>query len=97
MKIHVITMHRRQYAREGVFGEIENLTYSVLRKYRIPGHAGQPLANDATEKAAWQKTIPNAPLPDSHELGFSVGFPHCSFAYSTPVTEMDWRVIAVFQ
>jgi hypothetical protein len=38
----VILMERRLRPREGVIAEIENLTYSVLRRYGINGPAEQP-------------------------------------------------------
>ena len=37
MKTQVIIMDRRQHRREGVLAEIENVTYTVLRKYGING------------------------------------------------------------
>jgi hypothetical protein len=41
MKTQTPMTDRRQYSREGVVGEIENLAYTLLRKYGIPGHADQ--------------------------------------------------------
>ena len=40
----LIIIERRQRAREGVFAEIENITYNVLRRYGIngPSRATQP-------------------------------------------------------
>jgi hypothetical protein len=35
MKTQAITIDRRLHAREGILAEIENLTYSVLRRYGI--------------------------------------------------------------
>jgi hypothetical protein len=37
----MITIDRRQRPRYGVFAEIENLTYSVLRRYGINGPTEQ--------------------------------------------------------
>jgi len=39
MKTQAPIIDRRQYSREGVLGEIENVTYALLRKYGIPGRA----------------------------------------------------------
>ena len=51
MKAQMIIIERRQHPREGLFGEMENLTYSVLRKYGIPG-PGQSTVGEPREKAA---------------------------------------------
>ncbi|MBV9341281.1 MAG: hypothetical protein JO159_10390 [Acidobacteria bacterium] len=42
MKTEAPIIERRQHSREGVLGEIENLTYTVLRKYGILERADQP-------------------------------------------------------
>jgi hypothetical protein len=48
----VIVTDRRQRPREGVMAEIENLTYSVLRRYGINGPTEQHNPNSMLEKAA---------------------------------------------
>ncbi|MGA2981104.1 MAG: hypothetical protein ABSD76_16060 [Terriglobales bacterium] len=48
----VIITDRRQRTREGVFAEIENITYNVLRRYGINGLSEQQSLNSRLEKAA---------------------------------------------
>ena len=48
----VIIMERRQHPRQGVIAEIENLTYSVLRRYGINGPTEQHSPSSMLEKAA---------------------------------------------
>jgi len=48
----VIFTDRRQRPREGVMAEIENLTYSVLRRYGINGPTEQHSPSSMVEKAA---------------------------------------------
>ena len=47
----VITLDRRQRAREGVLAEIENITYNVLRRYGINGPT-EHSPSSMVEKAA---------------------------------------------
>jgi hypothetical protein len=44
MGSEAISVERRQHSREGILGELENITYGVLRKYGV--------ASEATCKAA---------------------------------------------
>ena len=48
----LIIMERRQRAREGVFAEIEDITYNVLRRYGINGPTEQHSPSSMHEKAA---------------------------------------------
>jgi hypothetical protein len=48
----VIIMDRRQRSRQGVFAEIENITYNVLRRYGINGPTEQHSPSTMLEKAA---------------------------------------------
>jgi hypothetical protein len=52
MKTQAITIDRRQHAREGILAEIENLTYSVLRRYEINSTTEQRSPGNMTETAA---------------------------------------------
>lgn len=53
MKTQVMLMERRQYQRgQGVLTQIEDLTYSVLRKYGINGSAAELNPGTLPEKAA---------------------------------------------
>jgi hypothetical protein len=44
MAAHVIAIERRQHPREGILGQLEDITYTVLRKYGITGEVTQELA-----------------------------------------------------
>jgi len=48
----MIITDRRQRPRYGVMAEIENLTYSVLRRYGINGPTEQHSPSSVLEKAA---------------------------------------------
>ncbi len=48
----VIVMERRQRPRQGVMAEIENITYSVLRRYGIDGPTEQHSPSSMVETAA---------------------------------------------
>jgi hypothetical protein len=39
MATQAISIERRQHPREGILGQLENITYGILRKYGIPGEA----------------------------------------------------------
>jgi len=53
MKTQTATiMDRRERPREGVIAEIENLTYSVLRRYGINGPLAQHSPSQMLEKTA---------------------------------------------
>ena len=48
----VIIMERRQHPRQGVIAEIENLTYSLLRKHGIDDSTAQHSTSSVSEKVA---------------------------------------------
>ena len=48
----VMITDRRRHPRQGVFAEIENITYSVLRRYGINGPTEQQSPRGMFEKAA---------------------------------------------
>jgi hypothetical protein len=48
----MIIADRRQRPRDGVMAEIENLTYSVLRRYGINGPTEQHSTDNVLQKAA---------------------------------------------
>jgi hypothetical protein len=53
MKTHVMIMeHRHRQRGDGVIAEIEDLTYSILRKYGISGPADDLSPSGLPEKAA---------------------------------------------
>ena len=52
MKTQVIMIDRRQHQREGVFGELESLTYVILRRYGIGGRSENGSASQKGAKAA---------------------------------------------
>ncbi len=53
MKNHLANItERRQRPRVGVMAEIENLTYSALRRYGITGPTEPPSPGSLAEKAA---------------------------------------------
>jgi len=41
MATQAISIERRQHSREGILGQLENITYGVLRKYGITGEFGR--------------------------------------------------------
>lgn len=51
MKTQTRMIDRRQYSRENVVGEVENLTYTLLRKYGIPAPADQHDTGEEAEAA----------------------------------------------
>ena len=44
MATQAISIERRQHPREGVLGQLENITYTILRKYGIAGEATREAA-----------------------------------------------------
>jgi len=44
MNSQVIFAERRKHSRQGIMGELENITYSVLRKHGVNSEAGQKAA-----------------------------------------------------
>jgi hypothetical protein len=44
MNSQAIFVERRKHSREGVMGELENITYSVLRKHGVISESGQEAA-----------------------------------------------------
>jgi hypothetical protein len=49
MKSEAIIVERRQRARNGILAEIENITYSALRKYEV---GTEQLQSSESEKSA---------------------------------------------
>jgi hypothetical protein len=52
MAAQVIAIERRQYCREGVIGQLEDITYAALRKYGITGEIKADQTNPSAQPTA---------------------------------------------
>lgn len=52
MTAQEVPVDRRQYCREGVIGQLEDITYAVLRKYGVMGEVKPVQATSSTEPTA---------------------------------------------
>jgi hypothetical protein len=64
MATQAISVERRQHSREGILGQLENITYTVLRKYGITGETiretvmnGAPQEVRASERQAHRTAL----------------------------------------
>ena len=40
MAVATISIDRRQHSREGIIGQLEDITYAVVRRYSVMGEVG---------------------------------------------------------
>jgi len=64
MATQAISVERRQHAREGILGQLENITYTVLRKYGITGETIRETVMNGTprEVRASERQVDRAAL-----------------------------------
>jgi hypothetical protein len=63
MATQAISIERRQHPRDGILGQLENITYGVLRKYGITGEAGrETVSGTPREVPATERRVNRAAL-----------------------------------
>jgi len=64
MATQAISIERRQHSREGIIGQLENITYTVLRKYGTTGEASRETVMNGTprEVPASERQVDRAAL-----------------------------------
>jgi hypothetical protein len=55
MATQAIPIERRQHPREGIIGQLENITYTILRKHGIGAEAPREAVSAGTSQAGVQK------------------------------------------
>ena len=55
MTTQAIPIERRQHPREGIMGQLENITYTILRKHGIGAEAPREAVSAGTSQARVQK------------------------------------------
>jgi hypothetical protein len=81
MATQAISIERRQHTREGILGQLENITYTILRKYGIAGEATREVVSGGTPQRVQRCRTTSTTKSRSSQPGLRLHRPSLALAH----------------